>query len=562
MTSLHKDNTGDEPLFAFDDDQVDHQEREKWKILVVDDEPDVLAVTRMVLSSFTFEDRGVEIHTAESFSGAVDLFKDNHDYAMAFVDVVMETDHAGLDLVRFVREELGNNDVQIVLRTGQPGYAPEMQVILEYGINDYRTKTEMDNTKTVTAVVSALRNYKNIVEARRAAQEHEMAKAINESKALFFAQISHDFRAPLNGILGFCQLLMLSPLETEQLEQVTLIQQSGRHLLSLVNDILDLSKSDAGKMELEAIPVDISGLVDETCKLLRTQLKPGVTLDLNLAQGIPRSLLGDPVRIKQILHNLISNAIKFTEHGSVRVRVSAHPPSSQPGMHALRFDVADSGIGIPKDRIDSLFGVFEQADSSITRSYGGTGLGLAICKQLAELMQGGITVVSEEGKGSTFTVTIQLPESAIEPSMSKERVPIRSVDQPDAKATVNVLVVDDDPINRMLLERILRRREIQVTVAENGIEANSVAQQQRFDLVFMDCLMPQLDGYGATKQLRGVDAYKNVPIVALTGLDTEGDMQKCFDAGMSDFLQKPMNLEAINAMVDKWLILPDSIAKE
>lgn len=549
--TLPKTNQSDDMLFSLDDERKQNPDQNKWKILVVDDDDDVIAVTRLVFASFSYEGRGVQIFTAASYKEAVDVLHEHNDFAMAFVDVVMETDHAGLDLVRYIRDTLQNNELQIVLRTGQPGYAPEMQVILEYGINDYRTKTELDNVKLVTALVSALRNYKNIVSARQAIKEQEVAKAVNKSKTLFFAQISHDFRAPLNGILGFCQLLNISPLNQEQQEQVSLIQQSGNHLLALVNDILDLSKAEAGKIQLDIIPLRLTELIEDTSKLLKMQLKNGVSFETEIASNVPEWVLGDPVRIKQLLHNLLSNSIKFTDSGFVKLRVSAQA-LDEPNCK-LQFDIIDTGIGIAPGRIETLFTAYEQADTAITRSYGGTGLGLAICKQLAGLMCGDIFVQSVLGKGSTFSLTIELPMAKSQVLEQSDISKLKPIQVAEPSEFAHILVVDDDAINRMLIKKMLMRRGFNVETAEDGLQACELCQQQNFDLIFMDCVMPNMDGFSATKNIRKQENAHQVPIVALTGSDPGEDMQKCFKAGMNDFIQKPIDMETLQLTVSKWL---------
>ncbi|MBA53206.1 MAG: hypothetical protein CMK89_02015 [Pseudomonadales bacterium] len=539
----------DSPLFLTDDDDensVAEDHTSAWKVLVVDDEEDVLAVTKLVFSSFTFEGRPVQMLTARSGAEARTVLQEHANIAVAFVDVVMESDNSGLELVQYIRDILGNDEIQLILRTGQPGYAPEMKVILEYGINDYRTKTELDNVKLLSCLVAGLRNYQNMVAARQAASREEVASQLTKAKSLFFAQMSHDLRTPLNSILGFCQLLELSKLDEEQSEQVRLIRDSGNHLLALVNDILDLSKGEAGKIQLESIKFSLPELVRDTTTFLKPQLQPGVTFKLEIDDAIPPWLLGDPVRVRQVLYNLLSNAFKFTQQGEVSLVVNGVQGPTEDTC-CISFTVDDTGAGIPEKSLENLFDVYEQADASVNRSYGGTGLGLHICKQLAELMDGSISVSSVEGRGSTFRVELCLPLATV------DRGPVLEKISPQPKSHfARILVVDDDRVNRMLLQKMLERRGLQVTSVESGAQALAEAKLKRYDMVLMDCQMPGLNGLETTRRLRLLDGYSKVPVVALTG-NGEEEMADCFKAGMNDFMTKPLDMDVLNAMVAKWL---------
>jgi signal transduction histidine kinase len=531
----------DTPLFSDDDNDglTARLDDRPWKVLVVDDEEDVISITRLVFSSFRYEDKPIKLLTASSAGEARGVLKSNRDIAMAFVDVVMETDSAGLDLVQYIRETLGNQEIQLVLRTGQPGFAPEMKVILEYGINDYRTKTELDNVKLISCMVAALRNYKNITTAKEAIHQETVAHEVHKSRSLFFAQMSHDLRTPLNSILGFCQLLGLSNLDTEQAEHVTLIQQSGAHLLALVNDILDLSKGEAGKIQLESVRFSLSALVNDTAKFLQPQVAETVRFECDVDISVPGHVLGDPVRVRQILYNLLSNALKFTAHGLVKLVVRS--VACDADTYRVQFSVQDTGIGIPEDKLSGLFSVYEQADASVNRAYGGTGLGLSICKQLAELMGGNIQVSSVEGKGSTFAVTIELgiiDHEKTAPMVRHEHA--------------RVLVVDDDRVSGMVVKRMLEHRGFHVSCAESGEQAFECALLMEYDMILMDCQMPGMGGVEACKRIRGLKGYDDVPIVALSGSEAD-DVQACFSAGMNDFVRKPASVEALTDMVSKWL---------
>jgi len=522
-----------------------------WKVLVVDDDEDVLAVTRLVFASFRFDGRPIALFSATSGAGARALLQTHDDFAVAFIDVVMETDSAGLELVRYIRDELMDDELQVILRTGQPGYAPELQVILEYGINDYRTKTELDNIKLLSCLVSGLRNHQNIVRARQAVSREAVLAELNRAKSLFFAQMSHDLRTPLNSIQGFCQLLELSSLDEEQLDQVRMIRESGNHLLSLVNDILDLSKAEAGKIRLESIVFSLHELVLDTVAFLQPQVRDGVTFDTVMAPGVPNLVQGDPMRVRQILYNLLSNAFKFTRAGWVKLTVSTEDGATprDPANCRLVISVTDTGKGIPREHLASLFSIYEQGDASVNRFHGGTGLGLHICKQLVELMGGRIEVSSTPGSGTTFRVALELKPVRDKLAVARmEALPL-----PVMRAYARILVVDDDAVNGLILRKLLERRGYDVTCAERGSAALELAQQARYDMVFMDCQMPGLSGEETTQRLRRLEGYAKVPIIALTGNRGEDSKAACFKAGMNDFMTKPIEKEALYVMVAKWL---------
>lgn len=521
-----------------------------WKVLVVDDDADVISITKMVFARFKFHGVGVEVVPASSASEAKQLLNSDVEIAVAYIDVVMENDHAGLDLVRYIREDLGNDELQVILRTGQPGYAPEIDVVVNYGINDYRTKTELNNVKLVTTLVAALRNYQNVMSARQAAKQQAISEAINETKSLFFAQMSHEFRTPLNGVVGICDLLLATQLQKEQRDYVRVIQSSGQHILSLVNDILDLSKVEAGKIELESIDFNVNELIGDTYKLLKPQVAKGVDFKYSLDSSVPAHLKGDPGRIKQVLQNLLSNAIKFTEHGFVIVNLSAS--ELRQNTISLRITVRDSGVGIAADKLNDLFTAYTQEENSTTRKFGGTGLGLSICKQLAQMMGGDVVARSEKGKGTEFSVTLVL-EHADGRVLTESAETESEVVDADISAKYRVLVVDDDATNRMVAQKMLERLGYQVDAVEDGLAAVEHANLHEPDLILMDCQMPGLNGFEATHQIRKIAKCSKVPIVALTGGVTADEMRHCFESGMNDFVSKPIRLEDVKAVVTKWL---------
>jgi signal transduction histidine kinase len=360
-------------------------------------------------------------------------------------------------------------------------------------------------------------------EALSAMQEALRAK--NE----FLAVVSHEIRTPMNGVLGTAQLLQMTEMTEEQCRYVEAIQSSGETLLALINDILDLSKLDSGKVYLDTRPLHLRALVKEVVELLRAQAqKKDLYLDTEIAADVPEWMMGDLHRIKQILTNLVGNAIKFTQHGGVRVAMHM-----QQNAQVLVCQVHDTGIGIPPDRVEHLFEKFSQVDSSITRRQGGTGLGLAICKKLVEGMGGVIGVESKRHQGSIFT--FRIPCTAAEPTL--ERRLLADVALKTA-AGLRVLLVEDNAVNQMLALGMLQKLGCQADLAENGQEALEKVGAG-YDLVLMDMQMPRMDGLTATRAIRQMQLAHQPYIVALTANAMESDRQLCLAAGMNDFLAKP-----------------------
>jgi signal transduction histidine kinase/CheY-like chemotaxis protein len=353
----------------------------------------------------------------------------------------------------------------------------------------------------------------------------EALRAKNE----FLAVVSHEIRTPMNGVLGTAQLLQMTEMTDEQKRYVEAIQSSGETLLALINDILDLSKLDSGKVYLDARPIELAALIKEVVELLRAQAqKKDLYLDTEIAADVPRWITGDGHRIKQIVTNLVGNAIKFTQHGGVRVALHAE----QNGQ-VLVCQVQDTGIGIPPDRIERLFEKFSQVDSSITRRNGGTGLGLAICKKLVEGMGGVIGVESKRHQGSTFT--FRIPLLAAEPPAEKR---VSAEGAAKTPTGLRILLVEDNAVNQMLALGMLQKLGCKADLAENGEEAVEKAGAG-YDLVLMDMQMPKMDGLTATRAIRQLQLARQPYIVALTANAMESDRQLCLSAGMNDFLAKP-----------------------
>lgn len=380
------------------------------------------------------------------------------------------------------------------------------------------------------------------------------AEAANQAKSEFLANMSHELRTPMNGIIGLSNLLLEAHSEEDKIEYGKAIHESATGLLNILNDLLDLSKIEAGQLSLEKIDFDLK---DELSRLM-TLLGPvgsakGLVVDF--AFHWPEETFwvkGDPTRIRQIVMNFIGNALKFTERGSVHLVVY---PRFEGESIDLKLEVIDTGIGISEEQKKNIFDKFSQADSSTTRKFGGTGLGLSICTELASLMDGKVEVDSIQGKGSTFRVFLRLEKGV--PQLKKEKVKLDGLSEKEIFKSKRVLIVDDHPVNRLFAEKLLSKMGItQIEIAVDGIEAVEKYKEGTIDLVFMDCQMPNLDGYGATEKIREIETRtgKHIPIVAMTAHALKTEEEKCKAAGMDDYLSKPYTPEQLRDKLDYWLL--------
>ena len=376
------------------------------------------------------------------------------------------------------------------------------------------------------------------------------ARAASEAKSSFLANVSHEIRTPMNGVLGMLQLLESEPVAPAQATSIRTARRSAEALLRLLDDVIDFSRVQARRLELRPVPTDLYAELDSMIALFVARAKEKrIALRLELDPKVPRGVLVDPTRLRQVVFNLLSNAIKFTATGEVVL--SAQVAESDGETSRVEIAVRDTGEGIPADELESVFEVFQQVDGSATRRHGGAGLGLAISKHLVSLMGGALVVESEVGVGSRFSFLADLAHVEAPADTSN----VERIVAPHAGS--RVLVVDDDRVNRTVARRFLEAYDIEVEVAVDGIEALNRVQGETFDLVLMDCLMPRMDGWDTSRAIRELAGTTGgVPIVALTASALAGDEERCREAGMDDFLTKPLRRQALETVLARWLNRP------
>jgi signal transduction histidine kinase/AmiR/NasT family two-component response regulator len=580
-------------ILIIDDNQAIHDDFRK--ILGRKNKPDLFAAAeaemfgeeapRIVLPEFQIDSA---FQGREGFDLIEKSLVENRPYAMAFVDVRMPPGWDGVETTAQIWRKYPN--LQVVLCTAYSDYSWE-DMLRKLGYSDRLVilKKPFDNIEVLQLAISMTEKWRLYYQARlrlddlenmvrdrtqqiekanrelvtanemleiatdKARKMAEAALLSSQAKSEFLANMSHEIRTPMNGVIGMINLLLDTPLTRDQQTMASTIKFSAESLLSILNDILDFSKIEAGKMRIESTAFDLLDTVGKTVELFDLQARgKGLTLDWAVAGGVSTRLVGDPARLRQVLLNLLGNAVKFTEKGGVHLEIAQTEDIN--GGVVLRFSVRDTGIGISEAAQKKLFQSFTQADSSTTRKFGGTGLGLAICRRLVELMGGGIAVNSAPGGGTVFCFTLPFSRENSDGGWLAPAPAAPPAGGGKSKLSgLHILLVEDNKINQIVGVMQLKKLGCTVDLAGNGREAIEVWQRNKYDLILLDCQMPVMDGYDACRRIRARELADGLPparIIAMTASVMPGDRNRCLEAGMDGYISKPVSIVELLAELE------------
>jgi len=439
--------------------------------------------------------------------------------------------------INFMLDKLEESQIKII----ESEALKKSNVELEKRVQERTSELSIMNESLQAEINERKRMEEELIKSK------EKAEAANRSKSEFLANMSHEIRTPINGINGMIELTLLNELPLEQKDNLMIAQSCSQALLGIINDILDFSKMEAGKLAIDKLNFRCQDILDDVIKAhLQVALGKGLDLNYSLSASVPEMVAGDPNRLRQVLNNLLSNAIKFTDCGQVMLSVKSTGIAGD--RPELTFSVTDTGIGISAEAMGKLFKPFSQLDGSNTRGYGGTGLGLAISKQLVEMMGGQIWVESEKGKGSTFAFTVSLAAATNALDISDAAALVKSYPAPKM---LSVLLVEDDSVNRMVVQKYLHKLKHKVTCAADGQQAIELFTQQRYDVVLMDIQMPVMDGVEAMRRIREVETGRYTPVIALTAHALAGDRERYLAAGMDEYIAKPLQIGELQAKLER-----------